>query len=334
MKKVLVTGGAGYIGSHTLIELFKKGYEPLVIDNLSNSRKETIKNIENHLKKNIPFFNVDLVNYKDIETIFKNHQIDCVIHFAGKKSVPESILNPFMYYRNNVVGTLNLVEAMNKYSVKKIVFSSSAAIYGNPKKLPIYENMQSISQANPYGSSKYLVEKILEQLWMADKEWSIINLRYFNPIGADRNGVIGEDPLYKPTNLMPLIMNAATYPENRLDIFGNNYRTPDGTCIRDFIHVVDLAKGHIKALDKINEHGCYHSINLGTGKGISILELIKEFEYISGKKVNYNFSEKREGDVPISYADVTLAKEILKWESKLGINEMCIDAWNWHNKLI
>lgn len=323
---VLVTGGAGYIGSHTCLELINSGYSVIVIDNLSNSQKTSLKRVEELTGKKITFYEVDLIDKNALEKIFKNHFIDSVIHFAGLKSVGESVAQPLSYYQNNLSSSLNLFEVMQQYNVKKLVFSSSATVYGVPEKIPIQESAPC-STVNPYGATKLMIEQILEDLAFSDPEWDISLLRYFNPIGADSSGRIGEDPNGVPNNLMPYITQVAAGKLKELSIFGNNYNTKDGTGVRDYIHVVDLAKGHLKALEY--SHKGVEVFNLGTGKGSSVLDLINTFETATGINIKHKFVNRRPGDVACCYADVKKAEKTLGWKAEKTLYEMCQDAWRW-----
>lgn len=325
---VLVTGGAGYIGSHTCVELLKEGYEVVIVDNLSNSKSKSLERVREITGKNLFFYKVDIRDKESLKRVFDKHVIDAVIHFAGYKSVEESVKNPLKYYGNNIYGTLVLLDVMKEYKVNKIVFSSSATVYGAPKQVPISEN-SPLSVTNPYGRTKLLIEEILHDIYASDQNWKIIILRYFNPIGAHSSGLIGEDPNGIPDNLMPYITQVAIGKLNELRVFGNDYPTVDGTGVRDYIHVVDLAKGHLKSIIKLKQLKGINIYNLGTGRGYSVLEVIKSFEKVTGKKIPYKFVNKRPGDVAICYADVDKAKNELDWTAKRGIEEMCADAWRW-----
>jgi len=325
--KILVTGGTGYIGSHTVVELLNNNYEVVIVDNLSNSKKEVINKIEEITKKNVKFYEADVCDKDIMNTIFKENKIDAVIHFAGYKAVGESVEKPLMYYRNNLDSTLTLLEVMNEFGVKKIAFSSSATVYGKPEKLPIKEDSK-LYTTNPYGTTKLMIEDILRDLYKSDNSWSIAILRYFNPIGAHKSGLIGENPNGIPNNLMPYIIKVANKELECLGIFGNDYDTKDGTGVRDYIHVVDLAKGHIAALNKIlNENGC-DAYNLGTGTGYSVLEIVNAFIKINNIDVPYKIKERRPGDIDACYADPSYAKEKLNWKAELSLEEMCKDAYN------
>jgi UDP-glucose 4-epimerase len=327
---ILVTGGAGYIGSHTCIELLEAGHNLFVIDNLCNSSRESLRRIESVFKIEIPFYKADIRNKDALTEIFENHSIDGVIHFAGLKSVGESTEKPIEYYINNFVGTCTLVEVMNVFKCKNIVFSSSATVYGNPKSVPIKENF-SLSDTNPYGQSKLMIERFLQDLFDADSSWRIAILRYFNPVGAHKTGIIGEDPNGIPNNLMPYISQVAIGKLKQLNIFGGDYDTPDGTGIRDYIHVVDLAKGHVNAINTLKDKSQIMKINLGTGTGYSVLEMVMAFEKASGKDIPYKITDRRVGDIAASYTDPSFAEEKLNWKANLKIDEMCEDTWRWQN---
>lgn len=327
--KVLVTGGLGFIGSHTLVQLLKAGWDVVVIDNLSNSNISVSSRVKELSQTEFVFIEGDIRNKDLLDNIFKKHNFDAVIHFAGLKSVSESILMPLGYYQNNVSGLIELLKAMKENDVKSLIFSSSATVYGNQSILPITEIMPVQKPTNPYGISKLMCENVLESLYNSDKSWNIICLRYFNPVGADPSGLIGEDPDGIPNNLMPMISQTAIGMHQNIKIYGDDYPTPDGTGIRDYIHVNDLSKGHLSALEAISNLSGFEIFNLGTGKGFSVKEVISEFEDQSGKKVNYIISSRRSGDVACSYACIKKAKEILKWEATLGLHEMCRDSWNW-----
>jgi len=325
---VLVTGGAGYIGTHTCVELLKAGYELTVVDNLVNSKVEAVKRVEEISGKNISFYQVDLMNKAALLKIFKENQFDSVIHFAGLKSVGESVKTPLQYYNNNITGTLNLLEIMNDTNVKKLVFSSSATVYGMPETVPMSEDFP-LSATNPYGRTKLMIEEILRDAAVSDETWKISILRYFNPVGAHESGRIGEDPNGIPNNLMPYITQVAIGKLKQLEVYGNDYNTPDGTGIRDYIHVVDLAKGHLKALEKVEKTPGACVYNLGTGTGYSVLDMIKAFEKASGRKIPYKISPRRPGDIAQSYALPTKALTELGWSAVYGIERMCEDSWRW-----
>lgn len=328
---VLVTGGTGYIGSHTCVELLNSGYEVIIIDNLSNSKKEVVYFIEKITNKKVKFYENDVCDKEALRKIFSENNIDAVIHFAGYKAVGESVLKPLMYYKNNIDSTLSLLEVMNEFNCKKIVFSSSATVYGKPKKLPIKEDFP-LSTTNPYGSTKLMIENILRDLYASDNSWSIAILRYFNPIGAHESGLIGEDPNGIPNNLMPYIIKVATKELDCLGVFGDDYDTVDGTGVRDYIHVVDLAKGHVKAIEKILKDNECDAYNLGTGNGYSVLQLVNTFMKVNNVLVKYKIKERRLGDIDSCYADASYAYEKLGWKATKDINQMCIDAYNFVNK--
>ncbi len=328
---ILVTGGAGYIGSHTVVELHNSGYEVVVVDNLSNSSEKALERIEKITGKKVPFYKADILDRKAMEEIFSKENIDSCIHFAGLKAVGESVQKPWEYYENNIGGTLVLVDVMRKHGVKNIIFSSSATVYGNPAFIPITEDCPKGKITNPYGHTKSMLEQILTDMQKADPEWNVILLRYFNPIGAHKSGTIGENPNGIPNNLMPYITQVAVGKLPCLGVFGNDYDTPDGTGVRDYIHVVDLALGHVKALKKVEEKAGLCIYNLGTGNGYSVLEIVKNFEEASGKKVPYEIKPRRAGDIATCYADATKAKEELGWQAKRGIKEMCEDSWRWQS---
>lgn len=324
--KILVTGGAGYIGSHTSVELLDAGYEIVIVDNFSNSKPEVIDKIKQITNKDFSFYEGDVCNKDFMNDVFSKEKIDAVIHFAGFKAVGESVRLPLMYYRNNIDSTLTLCEVMNKHNVKKLVFSSSATVYGNPKTLPIKEDFP-LSTTNPYGSTKLMIEGILKDLYISDNEWSIAVLRYFNPIGAHESGLIGENPNDIPNNLMPYIVKVATGELECLSVFGNDYDTKDGTGVRDYIHVVDLSLGHIKAIEKIMNTKGIDYYNLGTGNGYSVLEIVENFSKVNGVKVNYKITDRRPGDIASCYADPSYAKQELNWSATKGIEEMCRDSY-------
>ena len=329
--KILVTGGTGFIGSHTCVELLDSGYDVVIIDNLSNSKREVADYIEKITNKSVTFYEGDVCDKEILRKIFKENKIDAVIHFAGYKAVGESVLKPLMYYRNNILSTLSLLEVRNEYKVKKIAFSSSATVYGKPKSLPIKEDFP-LSTTNPYGTTKLIIEGILKDLYNSDNEWSIAILRYFNPIGAHKSGLIGENPNGIPNNLMPYIIKVATGELDCLGIFGNDYDTHDGTGVRDYIHVTDLAKGHVKAIEKIlNDKGC-DCYNLGTGNGYSVLDLVNTFMKVNNVRVKYEIKKRRPGDIDSCYADPSYAYEKLGWRAEKDINEMCLDAYNFVKK--
>jgi UDP-glucose 4-epimerase len=325
---ILVTGGAGYIGSHTCVELLNAGYEIIVLDNFSNSKLESLTRVKEITGKDFKFYKVDLLDREDVEKVFEENSIDAVIHFAGLKAVGESVSIPLHYYHNNITGTLILCEVMKKYDVKRLVFSSSATVYGMPERMPISEDFP-LGATNPYGRTKLMIEEILRDLYVSDNSWSIALLRYFNPIGAHASGRIGEDPNGIPNNLMPYVTQVAVGKLEKLSVFGSDYPTVDGTGVRDYIHVVDLANGHLKALEKIMPTTGVDAYNLGTGTGYSVLELVTAFEKASGKKIPYQIVERRPGDVATCYADPAKAKTELGWEAQRGIEDMCRDSWKW-----
>ena len=328
---VLVTGGAGYIGSHTCVELLNAGEEIIILDNFVNSKPEALNRIKTITGKDFRFYEADLLNKEAIDKVFAENSIDAVIHFAGLKAVGESVMQPIRYYHNNITGTLNLCNVMQAHNVKKMVFSSSATVYGTPKTVPIDETFP-LSTTNPYGSTKLMIEQILRDIYTADNEWSIALLRYFNPIGAHKSGLNGEDPNGIPNNLMPYIAQVAIGKLECLGVFGNDYPTHDGTGVRDYIHVVDLSLGHLKALAKIRKDKGVDAYNLGTGKGYSVLDVVAAFEKASGKKVKYQIKPRRPGDIAECYANPEKAKKLLGWEAIYGIEEMCRDSWNFTQK--
>ena len=325
---ILIAGGAGFIGSHTCVEMLNSGKDVVVIDNLDNSSAESLKRVEKITGKRISFYGNDVCDKEALRKIFKNESIEAVIHFAGLKAVGESVREPIRYYDNNLISTLSLIEVMNEFGVKKIVFSSSATVYGVAKTMPLKEDMPT-GAINPYGRTKLFIEEILKDLYVADKQWCIALLRYFNPIGAHKSGLIGEDPKGIPNNLMPYISQVAVGKLEKLHVFGNDYKTVDGTGVRDYIHVVDLAVGHVKAIDwALNNTGC-EAINLGTGNGVSVLQLRDAFVKATGVDIPYVIDPRRPGDPDEVYADASKAKELLGWEAKYGIEEMCEDTWRW-----
>lgn len=328
---ILVTGGAGYIGSHTVLELLELGNEVIVVDNLSNSSKESLIRVESITGKSPIFYEQDLLDRAALENVFSSHKIDSVIHFAGYKAVGESVQKPMMYYQNNLDSTLILCGVMKKFDVKNLVFSSSATVYGDPESVPITEE-SSLSATNPYGRTKLFIEYILKDLYTSDDSWNIALLRYFNPVGAHKSGLIGEDPNDIPNNLMPYVSQVAVGKLKQLSVFGDDYPTPDGTGVRDYIHVVDLALGHLKAIDKLRSAPGLVIYNLGTGKGTSVLDMIKAFENASSKKVEYKIGPRRSGDIATCYADPAKAEKELGWKAERGIKEMCEDAWKWQSE--
>lgn len=328
MSKILVTGGAGFIGSHTCVELLNAGHEIVILDNFSNSKPEALNRIRKITGKDFKFYEADLLNLSDVEKAFKENDISAVIHFAGLKAVGESVQKPVEYYHNNITGTLMLIQAMRKYNCKKIVFSSSATVYGVNNPVPYVETMPTNSSTNPYGYTKVMIEQILKDVYVSDNEWSVVLLRYFNPIGAHKSGLIGEDPNGIPNNLFPYIAQVATGKLEALGVFGNDYDTPDGTGVRDYIHVVDLATGHLNALNYALEHKGVEAVNLGTGKGSSVMDVLHAFEKACGKELPYVIKPRRAGDIATCYADTQKAKELLGWEAKYQLDEMAADGWN------
>ncbi|HBV42983.1 MAG TPA: UDP-glucose 4-epimerase GalE [Ruminococcaceae bacterium] len=332
MSTVLVTGGAGFIGSHTSVELLNAGYDIIILDNFVNSKPESLKRIKELTGKDFKFYQADIRDEEAMTKVFAENKIDAVIHFAGLKSVPQSIKEPLNYYDNNIAGTVCLCRVMDKAGCKKLVFSSSATVYGSKNPSPLREDMPTGGTTNPYGTTKYFIEQILQDLCVSDSEWGVSILRYFNPIGAHKSGRIGEDPNGIPGNLMPYITQVAIGKLECLNVCGNDYPTPDGTGVRDYIHVVDLALGHIKALDRLLKvKGC-EVYNLGTGKGYSVLDVVKAFEKASGIKINYRIAPRRAGDVACCYADATKAKEVLGWQAQYDIDDMCADSWRWQSQ--
>lgn len=326
---ILVTGGAGFIGSHTVVELQNAGYEVVVVDNLSNSSEKSLDRVKEITGKEVKFYQADILDGSALETIFENHIIDACIHFAGLKAVGESVAKPWEYYNNNITGTLNLIDVMRKHHCKNLIFSSSATVYGDPVEIPITENCPKGQCTNPYGWTKSMLEQILMDIQKADEEWNIVILRYFNPIGAHKSGRIGENPNGIPNNLLPYVTQVAVGKLPQLGVFGNDYDTHDGTGVRDYIHVVDLAMGHVKALKKIEEKAGLSLYNLGTGTGYSVLDIVKNFETANNLKIPYVIKERRPGDIATCYADAKKAEEELGWKAQYGIKEMCEDAWRW-----
>ena len=329
-QTILVTGGAGYIGTHTVLQLLETNHDVIVIDNLSNSRREALVRVETLSGKEVTFYEGDILDRALLEQIFLTHTIDAVIHFAGLKAVGESVREPLRYYENNVVGTTVLLEVMQAFDVKRIVFSSSATVYGLPDRTPIDESFP-LRATNPYGRTKLMIEDMLRDVAVADTAWSIAILRYFNPIGAHASGQIGEDPFDVPNNLMPYITQVAVSRLDELNVFGDDYDTPDGTGVRDYIHVVDLANGHLKALDYIMDHTGAEAFNLGTGTGYSVLDLVKAFELESGRSIPYKVTARRPGDIAACFADPTKSKDVLGWEARHDVRTMCRDAWKWQS---
>ena len=324
---ILVTGGTGYIGSHTVVELLEKGHDVTIFDNLSNSKIEMLDKIKEITGKTATFFKADLLDTESMKTVFEAGKYDAVIHFAGLKAVGESVEKPLLYYENNIAGTINLIKLMKEYNCKRIIFSSSATVYGSPKSVPIREDFP-LSTTNPYGSTKLMLEYILTDVAKADPDFSVVLLRYFNPIGAHESGLIGEVPSGIPNNLMPYIMQVAVGKLPRLGVFGDDYDTPDGTGVRDYIHVVDLAKGHVNAVDKVTSVNGVNVYNLGTGIGYSVLDIVKAFEKVNNIEIPYDIKPRRAGDIAMCYADPAKAKEELGWEAQRGIEDMCRDSWN------
>lgn len=328
---ILVTGGAGYIGSHTCIELLNAGYEVIVLDNLYNSSEKALERVEKITGKKVTFYKADILDKEAMNEIFDKESIDAVIHFAGLKAVGESVAKPLEYYHNNMTGTFNLCDVMRNHGVKNIIFSSSATVYGDPAFIPITEECPKGQITNPYGQTKAMLEQVLTDLHTADPEWNVVLLRYFNPIGAHESGLIGEDPKGIPNNLVPYIAQVAVGKLECLGVFGNDYDTVDGTGVRDFIHVVDLAKGHVKALKKIVDKSGVSIYNLGTGNGYSVLQVVHAFEKACGKEIKYEIKPRRPGDIATCYADAAKAKNELGWVAEKGIEEMCADSWRWQS---
>ena len=329
--RILVTGGAGYIGSHTCLELLNQGHEVVVFDNLSNSSEESLRRVKKLTGKDIVFYKADMLDRDALEAIFEKEKIDAVIHFAGLKAVGESVAKPLEYYYNNITGTLVLCDVMRKHGVKKIIFSSSATVYGDPAFVPITEDCPKGQCTNPYGQTKSMLEQILTDIQKADPEWTVILLRYFNPVGAHESGMIGEDPAGIPNNLTPYITQVAVGKLKEVGVFGDDYDTPDGTGVRDYIHVMDLADGHVKALKKFEDTPAVYIYNLGTGHGYSVLDMIHAFSRAVGKEIPYVIKPRRVGDIATCYADAAKAKEELGWEAKRGIDDMCADGWRWQS---
>lgn len=329
---ILITGGAGFIGSHTAVELLNAGHDIVVVDNYCNSSPRAIERIKEITGRDFRTYEIDLCDKDALESVFvENPDIDSAIHFAGLKAVGESVAKPSLYYRNNLLSTLNLVDLMGKYNAKRIVFSSSATVYGMPKTVPIKEDFP-LSTTNPYGETKLMIERILKDIWVSDNDWSVSVLRYFNPIGAHKSGLIGENPKGIPNNLLPYVAKVAAGKLPCLSVFGNDYPTPDGTGVRDYIHVVDLAKAHLKALERAETLTGVEYFNIGTGTGYSVLEIVKAYEKATGLKVNYKIAPRRPGDIAACYADPTKAYELLGWKAENGIEDMCIDLANWMKK--
>ena len=329
---ILVTGGAGFIGSHTAVELLNSGKDIVIVDNFSNSKPKALEAIKKITGKDFKFYEINYLDREKLEMVFEENDIEAVLNFAGYKSVGESVRKPLEYYDNNISGCLVLLETMQKYGVKKFVFSSSATVYGEPERIPLTEDCKTGGTTNPYGTSKLFIEQILKDLYASDNSWDICILRYFNPVGAHESGLIGEEPQGIPNNLMPYVVRVASGELKELSVFGNDYDTPDGTGVRDYIHVVDLAKGHLAALNKLDKEGKgLYIYNLGTGTGYSVLDMVKSFEEITGKKVPYKITQRRPGDIATCYSDTKKAKEELGWEAKKGIKEMCEDSWRWQS---
>ncbi len=329
---ILCTGGAGYIGSHTCVELLNEGYDVVVLDNLSNSSEVALERVEKITGKKVKFYKADILDVDALETVFSSEKIDAVIHFAGLKAVGESVEKPLEYYQNNITGTLNLCNVMRAHGVKNIIFSSSATVYGDPAFIPITEDCPKGSPTNPYGWTKSMIEQILTDLHTSDSEWNVVILRYFNPIGAHESGLIGEDPKGIPNNLVPYIAQVAIGKREALGVFGNDYDTPDGTGVRDYIHVVDLARGHVKALKKIEPGSGVSIYNLGTGNGYSVLDVLHAYEKACGKTLPYEIKFRRPGDIATCYCNADKAKNELGWTAELGLDDMCESSWNWQSK--
>ncbi|REL33656.1 UDP-glucose 4-epimerase GalE [Rhodohalobacter sp. SW132] len=331
METILVTGGTGFIGSHTIVELLTEGYRVVAMDNLSNSKVTSLDRVEEITGKRAEFIKADLLDEPALDQLFSENNIDAVIHFAGLKAVGESVEKPLMYYTNNITGTVNLCRAMQKHNVKRLVFSSSATVYGDPSESPLTED-SSLSATNPYGQTKLTIEYILRDLCVSDPSWKIALLRYFNPVGAHQSGIIGEDPSGIPNNLMPFVTQVAVGKREKLSVFGGDYPTHDGTGVRDYIHVVDLAKGHLKSLEHLDNISGAEAYNLGTGKGSSVLDVIHTFEKATGQNIDYEITDRRPGDAAICFADPSKAEKQLNWQTELTLEEMCRDAWNWQTK--
>ena len=330
--KILVTGGAGYIGSHTCVELLNEGYDVVILDNLYNSSPKAVERIQEITGKKVTFYQTDLLDKEGIKAVFDKEEIDAVIHFAGLKAVGESVAKPMEYYHNNITGTLNLCDEMRDHNVKNIIFSSSATVYGDPARIPISEECPKGMPTNPYGWTKWMLEQILTDIHTADPQWNVILLRYFNPIGAHKSGLIGEDPKGIPNNLLPYVAQVAIGKLECVGVFGNDYNTPDGTGVRDYIHVVDLAKGHVKAIRKLADKEGVSVYNLGTGNGYSVLQVIAAFEKACGHKIPYQIKPRRAGDSATCYSTCDKANKELGWKAEFGIEEMCADSWNWQSK--
>ena len=329
--RILVTGGTGYIGSHTVVELLQVGFQVAIVDNLSNSSRKVIKRIEKICKKKVKFYKIDLCDSEALDDLIAKGDFSAVIHFAGLKAVGESVAKPLAYYENNIIGSLNLFRSMTKYGVKNLVFSSSATVYGDPDKVPIDESAD-LGPTNPYGRTKLMIEDILRDLYASDTDWNIVMLRYFNPIGAHKSGLIGEDPQGIPNNLLPFVAQVAVGRRLKLAVFGDDYATVDGTGVRDYIHVVDLALGHLRALEAIGRGSGLLCCNLGTGTGYSVLEVVSAFTQACGAEIPYEIVPRRPGDIAICYADPALALEALSWKAERDLQTMCVDAWRWQSK--
>ena len=328
---ILVTGGAGFIGSHTVVELQNAGYEVVVVDNLSNSSKKSLDRVKEITGKDVQFYEADILDREALNRIFEAQDIEACIHFAGLKAVGESVAKPWEYYNNNITGTLTLLDVMKQHNCKNIIFSSSATVYGDPAEIPITENCPKGQCTNPYGWTKSMLEQILMDIQKADQEWNVVILRYFNPIGAHKSGTMGENPNGIPNNLMPYITQVAVGKLEKLGVFGNDYDTHDGTGVRDYIHVVDLAKGHVKALKKLEDNSGLNIYNLGTGTGYSVLDIVKNFEEANGVPVPYVIKDRRPGDIATCYSDASKAEKELGWKAEYGIKEMCADSWRWQS---
>ena len=329
---VFVTGGTGYIGSHTCVELLQAGHDVVVADNLVNSSEESLRRVEKITGKAIPFHNVDLTDREALSALFDRYDFDCVLHFAGLKAVGESVAMPLLYYQNNLTSTMNLLSVMTDHGVKQILFSSSATVYSPDNTMPLNENSRTGGCTNPYGWTKFMCEEIMRSTAAADKEWSVMLLRYFNPVGAHPSGLMGEDPRGIPNNLMPFIAQVAAGRRDHLNVFGNDYPTPDGTGVRDYIHVVDLAKGHVAAMEYMSSHKGTEVFNLGTGTGYSVLDMVKAFEKANNIRIPYEIAPRRPGDVATVYADPSKSAELLGWKAELTLEDMCRDTWNWQSR--
>jgi len=327
-QKILLTGGAGYIGSHTCVEMLNAGFDIVVVDNLCNSSKESLERIAHITGRSVEFYQIDILDRPALRRVFSEQPISAVVHFAGLKAVGESVGKPLTYYQNNICGTISLCKVMQEHEVFDVVFSSSATVYGDPASLPITEDFP-LSATNPYGRSKLVIEEILRDLWVSDDRWNVTLLRYFNPVGAHETGLLGEDPAGIPNNLMPYIAQVASGKLEKLSVFGDDYPTADGTGVRDYIHVVDLARGHLMALNKMKDASGVNVFNLGTGCGYSVLEMVSAFEKAAGVKVPYQIVDRRQGDIAACYADPSLAESVLGWKAELGLEQMCADTWRW-----